>query len=798
MTLLNPMLAVVGASLIAIPILIHLLARRRKKPVKWGAMRFLVEAYKKQRKRMTVEQLILLATRCLVLLLLALALGRPALQAAGLLGEGTGRTLYLLIDNSLASTARDGDAADAPSALDRHKAAARDILAALAPGDRAGLLTLAGPADALVLPASADPLAVSSVVDRVRASDAAVDLPGALGALARQLDRDAQENAAPADPVVVVLSDFLVGSLDTGAPAPSRAELPPGARLAATTPAAQGPGNVQILDVSPLREVIITGQDAASAQPSEQVRVTLRRVGPIVAEAGVTALSARLVAAAPRSPANAPSTEGPGAGALRDLAPPTRTTVRWTPGQSEQTVSVRVDGFGEAARSGRAAAIVAQIDRDAIDADNTLRAPVRVRSALKVGVVDRRRFTAAASVADLTPADWMTLALRPTETAPIETTPLAPTSVDEPSLAGLDAVVLPRPDLLDDAAWTRLRAFADAGGLVIVTPPTDVSVHLWPDAMARAFDVRLRLAREATDHADAPARFAEEQPTTALTELIRAELPDLLRAVGVTRTLDVEDRGPSSRPLLTLASGAPWMLELRPGSAERDQPGADDAERADAPAARPETPAQADASPGALIYLASALDLRWTDLPARPLMVPLTQELIRQGVGEAGGDLSLTAGSALRAPPRAAELRPLSGDASDASPVAFRASDDAAPPPAREARLYQAVDAAGAERGLVAVNPDPSAGRSDANDPAAVRERLAAFASLDAPEVVFLDPPTMAATLARAEEGSPLALPLLLCALALAVLETILARFFSHAQRERDADAAQGAQEAAA
>lgn len=781
MTFLHPMLAVVGASLVAIPILIHLLARRRKKPVKWGAMRFLLEAYRKQRKRMTIEQLVLLATRCLVLLLLALALGRPALEAAGLLGEGSGRTLYLLIDNSLAARARDGDAPDAPTALDRHKAAARDILAALAPGDRAALLTLGAPADAIVVPPSADPLAVSALVERVGATDAAIDLPGALAQVARELEREAAEGA-PADAVVVVLSDFLVGSLDLDRPPPAQAALPRSARLAATTPAPRGVSNVQILSVDPLREVILTGQDAASAQQSEQVRVTLRRVGPVVSEPGVTTLTARLVSATPRSAdtdSGAPGAPGAGepsasSGALRDLAPPTRTTVRWSPGQSEQTVSVRVDGFGDAARAGRAAAIVAQIDRDALDADNTLRAPVRVRSALRVGIVDRRRFTGATSVAELQPADWVRLALRPADTTPIETTLLAPSSVDEPSLAGLDAVILPRPDLIDDGAWRRLRAFADAGGLVIVTPPVETAVHLWPDALAGAFDVRLRLARESVAH-DGPLRFASEQPRSAIVELIRAELPDLARGVSIARTLPVEDAGASARTLLALADGSPWMLELSPGSAQRD---------ADEGPDRPEADDQSDLSnPGALIYIASAFSLDWTDLPARPLMVPLMQELVRQGVGEAGSDLSIVAGSALRAPARAAQVRPLSGDALDAQAIALR--DDAPPPPAREARLYHALDAAGAERGLVAVNADASAGRTEANDANAVRQRLASFAAPGAEEPVFLDPPTMAATLARADEGSPISLPLLIAALALAVVETVLARLFSHAQRDR-------------
>jgi hypothetical protein len=781
MTLLHPMLAIIGASLIAIPILIHLLARRRKKPIKWGAMRFLMEAYKKQRKRMTLEQLILLATRCLILLLLALALGRPALEAAGLLGEGSGRTLYLLIDNSLTARARDGETADSPSALDRHKAAARDILAALAQGDRAGLITLGGPSDPIVVPASADPLAVSSFVDRVAPTDSHVDLEGALAALADQLERDAQDGSpGSAEAVVVVLSDFLVGSFDSAAPAPARAALPPGARLAATTPATQGLGNVQILSISPLREVIITGQNEANVQPSEQVSVALRRVGPIVAEPGVTALTARLVAAAPRASADAPGT-------LRDLAPPTRTTVRWAPGQSEQTVSVRVDGFGEAARSGRAAAIVAQIDRDAIDADNTLRAPVRVRSALRVAIVDRRRFTGAASVADLEPAEWLRLALRPSDNTPLDTSILAPTSIDEPSLAGLDAVVLPRPDLIDADAWTRLRAFADAGGLVIVMPPIDVTVHLWPDAMAAAFDIRLRLAREPVEF-EPPERFADEQPRTALTELIRAELPDLLRPITITRALPIEEAGPSARPLLTLADGAPWMTEFRPGSASA-------ADRAQNTTENESAAPQPDA-PGAIIYIASAIDLEWTDLPARPLMVPLMQELVRQGVGEAGVDLSITAGASLRAPSRTTELRPLSGDASESQRIALR--PDEATPPARDARLYHAVDASGAERGIIAVNPDPTAGRTDPNKPSAVRERLAAFAAPGAPEPVFLDPPTMAATLARADEGSPISLPLLIAALALAAIETVLARFFSHAQRERQSATLPDSSEAAA
>ena len=46
MTFLHPGILVAGLLAVAIPILIHLLLRRKRQPVKWGAMRFLLEAYR--------------------------------------------------------------------------------------------------------------------------------------------------------------------------------------------------------------------------------------------------------------------------------------------------------------------------------------------------------------------------------------------------------------------------------------------------------------------------------------------------------------------------------------------------------------------------------------------------------------------------------------------------------------------------------------------------------------------------------------------------------------------------------
>ena len=61
MTFVTAGLAVAGVLGMAIPIIIFLLWRQRRTPIEWGAMRFLLEAYRKHRRRLRFEQLLLLA-----------------------------------------------------------------------------------------------------------------------------------------------------------------------------------------------------------------------------------------------------------------------------------------------------------------------------------------------------------------------------------------------------------------------------------------------------------------------------------------------------------------------------------------------------------------------------------------------------------------------------------------------------------------------------------------------------------------------------------------------------------------
>lgn len=76
MLFLNPwlLLALAGVS---IPVIIHLVRRQAAKPVEWGAMRFLMDTLSERRRRMEWEDLLLMAARCLLVALAALAVARP-------------------------------------------------------------------------------------------------------------------------------------------------------------------------------------------------------------------------------------------------------------------------------------------------------------------------------------------------------------------------------------------------------------------------------------------------------------------------------------------------------------------------------------------------------------------------------------------------------------------------------------------------------------------------------------------------------------------------------------------------
>jgi hypothetical protein len=63
---------IVAVALISVPIIIHLINRMRFKRIRWAAMEFLLKAQKRTRRRLIIEQLLLLLLRCAMIALVGL------------------------------------------------------------------------------------------------------------------------------------------------------------------------------------------------------------------------------------------------------------------------------------------------------------------------------------------------------------------------------------------------------------------------------------------------------------------------------------------------------------------------------------------------------------------------------------------------------------------------------------------------------------------------------------------------------------------------------------------------------
>ena len=266
----------------------------------------------------------------------------------------------------------------------------------------------------------------------------------------------------------------------------------------------------------------------------------------------------------------------------------------------------------------------------------------RWREKLRVGIVTQRGFGRLPRIDQRPAALFMRDALA-LEGSAIEVVDVEPSALDVSLLAGLDAAVLPDPHLITDDVWARLRAFTDQGGLVLVVAPAEPSVHVWTDSFVAAFGLGWRIARESSAFpADSPGGFDDTGFDAPMLATIAAELPELTRPVSIFRHLPIEEITPETQVLLRARDGSAWLAAVRPGTVETGAVEGVDVSENQQQAKRSRR--------GLVVYLASAPMLSWTDLAAKPLIVPLLQEVMVQGVGRAGGSSSTSAGEVVVTP----------------------------------------------------------------------------------------------------------------------------------------------------
>lgn len=186
----------VAGAAVGVPVIIHLLNRRRFKIVEWAAMRFLIQAQKKNSRRIRLEQLILLLIRCLIVLLVAASMMAVTGWAEklwrainpqggrGLVQGGTRTHKIIVIDGSFSMGARPPQSDK--TIFDRAKQKALELVSGSG-GDGYSVVLMASPPKRIVPRPSDDAKKVAGEIRAMKMTHGNADLAGTFNTIASLL-----------------------------------------------------------------------------------------------------------------------------------------------------------------------------------------------------------------------------------------------------------------------------------------------------------------------------------------------------------------------------------------------------------------------------------------------------------------------------------------------------------------------------------------------------------------------------------------------------------------------------------
>ena len=663
MSVLHPTLLAAGLAAVALPILIHLLLRRRYTPIRWAAMRFVIAAHKQQRRRRKIEQILLLIARCLVVAMIAIAVARPLI---GPNAPDRERTVVLIIDNGLGSSTQH---ADGSTDLDRSRTMALAEIDRLRPamGDRVSVFTAGSPPNALIATPTFDLDAARRRIEAIEPEASAPDIAGALELASGGLDSDGEGVS------IVIASGWRRGSIDalkrTGAgkggipgapeaglggsmPIDTARQRPTPSDILVVTPVEEERANLRIIGVDIPRRVLLVGDTPAV----RQAVIRIDRTGPATgAVAGEITCSLGLASS---------DHQGSSSVSVPFVIPE---------GSRETLVAIELPEVHRLGDAGQAAtiasfAIRADAMADAIESDSRRLVGIRLTDAVDAGVIRSRGIRDDNT--GISAEAWIGAALQPDQSTPVRTREITHGGLDTASLIGLDLIVLARPDLVSPGGWDAISSFVDAGGtLLLFTPPLDGAQAWTEDAEAR-MEGLAGLALEA--HAVSGDGALVPGDASAKLGLLGAELADLAGSVRVSRALPVV--ADPSQIVLQTGSGVPVVVQ----TSDR------------------------------VWLITTALAPSWSDIAARPIFPALIQEIARQSPSR-GISMTVTAGKPVRLPARASRIKPISG-------VRTEPTDDTPAPGIRnaangirESGAFAALGTGDEPLGIIAVNADIAA-----------------------------------------------------------------------------------------
>ncbi|HEY3012277.1 MAG TPA: BatA domain-containing protein [Gemmatimonadales bacterium] len=232
-----------GLAAAAIPVLLHLLARREPPTVVFPAVRYLLSTTREHQRRLKLQNWLLLLLRTLLIVLVVLAAAAPTVPLSGVPGHAPS-ALVLIVDNSPSS----GAVVEGAPQLRQLVAAARRVLARSTPEDGLWLITADG------IPRRGDRRGLGELVEGLKISPQRLDLGRAITLAGEVLAPD------PRPGEIVLLTDLQASAMSPAQPA---------APLVVGRPEAPSPPNAGIGNID-------TG---SQPWPSDGGRITVVLVG---------------------------------------------------------------------------------------------------------------------------------------------------------------------------------------------------------------------------------------------------------------------------------------------------------------------------------------------------------------------------------------------------------------------------------------------------------------------------------------------------------------------------------------
>ena len=488
MSFLNAGLLGLGA-LFAVPLIIHLINRRRFVRRKWAAMEFLLRAYQQNRRRLRLESLILLLLRCAIPILLAIAVARPKLSSS--LGidplDRRGPHHVFVLDRSYSM----GYSEDGITPFDRMKRAVSTLLEQIgARGNEKVSMVYADPE--VGTPVRGD-LDVGKAVRALSRLEKPSDGRSNLGAALTEAKRLATEE--PEQPRIYVFSDFQKQALiaqplaaaDPAAEAERGADVTQPGRAAPTGQTTTTTGQGDAGNLRALRDLVQDLRDGGA-------EVVFFPLAPksAVANAQILTIQIEPENAVAKVAATVRASLIQRGGSARDVLARLKVD-----GANEQTRRVRLE-VGEVSDVQFSVRFLEEgihslelrIDEDALPVDDVRRHIVKVRDRIKVLLVEGRESANEDEVLQQSFLYRYILDPMQGEGGDVLTT-FSTQVIDEDSVQGdasyvrdqdviaLLDVTAPRPKLAK-----RLRDFVLAGGGLLLAPgqnaiPDLYNLHLF-------------------------------------------------------------------------------------------------------------------------------------------------------------------------------------------------------------------------------------------------------------------------------------------------------------------------------